>query len=104
MPDLARAMKFNPLLKVQLNAGYFDLLTPYFEGKYEMSHLPIPPDLRGNIEYRCYRSGHMVYLAQESLTRLHDNVADFIERTANLPPRPGKTRSATTGCASDGGP
>src|SRR3984957_1260419 len=28
MPDLANAMKINPNLKVQLNAGYFDLATP----------------------------------------------------------------------------
>jgi carboxypeptidase C (cathepsin A) len=99
MPDLARAMKTNPLLKVQLNAGYFDLLTPYFQGKYEMRHLPIPPELRGNIEYRCYRSGHMVYLAHDALARLHDNVADFIDRTNNLPPRTGPPRQVVTGCA-----
>jgi carboxypeptidase C (cathepsin A) len=88
MPDLMKAMKVNPLLKVQLNAGYFDLLTPYFQGRYEMRHLGVPADLRANIEYQCYRSGHLVYLAQEALTRLHDNVADFIARTNNLPPSP----------------
>jgi len=32
MPDLAWAMKYNPNLKVQLNAGYFDLATPFYEG------------------------------------------------------------------------
>ncbi len=99
MPDLAHAMTTNPLLKVQINAGYFDLLTPYFEGKYEMRHLPIPPGLRDNIEYRCYQSGHMVYLTQEALVQLHDNVAEFIERTDNLPPA--QKRSTTAGCASD---
>jgi carboxypeptidase C (cathepsin A) len=101
MPDLAHAMTTNPLLKVQIHAGYYDLLTPYFEGKYEMRHLPIPQDLRDNIEYRCYQSGHMVYLTQESLVQLHDNVADFIARTDNLPAPPAGKRSATTGCASD---
>jgi carboxypeptidase C (cathepsin A) len=101
MPDLAHAMKTNPLLKVQLNAGYFDLLTPYFQGKYEMRHLPIPPELRDNIEYRCYQSGHMVYLTREALARLHDNVADFIERTENLPSPPVRPRSGMAGCASD---
>lgn len=101
MPDLAHAMTTNPLLKVQVNAGYFDLLTPYFEGRYEMRHLPIPQDLRDNIEYRCYQSGHMVYLTQEALVQLHDNVADFIERTDNLPAAPPRTGSATAGCASD---
>jgi carboxypeptidase C (cathepsin A) len=84
MPDLARALNTNPTLKVQLNAGFFDLATPYFEGWYEMHHLPMQPSLQGNIEYRTYRSGHMVYANPEALKQLHDNVADFIKRTDNL--------------------
>jgi carboxypeptidase C (cathepsin A) len=101
MLDLARAMKFDPLLKVQLNSGYFDLLTPYFQGKYEMRHLTIPAELRANIEYHCYRSGHMVYVAPDALAQLHDNVADFILRTDNLPPPPARPRSGTAACAPD---
>ncbi|HUA89086.1 MAG TPA: hypothetical protein VL994_06605 [Steroidobacteraceae bacterium] len=83
MPDLANAMKLNPNLKVQLNAGYFDLATPFFQGIYEMHHLPMPASLQGNIEYRFYESGHMVYAKDASLHQLHDNVADFIRRTSN---------------------
>jgi len=83
MPDLANAMKLNPNLKVQLNAGYFDLATPFYQGIYEMHHLPIPQSLQGNIEYRFYQSGHMVYAKESSLKQLHDNVADFIRRTSN---------------------
>ncbi|WP_428378107.1 S10 family peptidase [Lichenicoccus sp.] len=83
MVDLATAMKYNPKLKVQLNAGYFDLATPFYEGIYEMQHLPIPPSLQGNIEFRQYQSGHMVYANQAALKQLHDNVADFIRRTDN---------------------
>ncbi|WP_408886186.1 S10 family peptidase [Lichenicoccus roseus] len=83
MPDLATAMKYNPKLKIQLNAGYFDLATPYYEGVYEMQHLPIPASLQGNIEFRQYESGHMVYANQAALKQLHDNVADFIRRTDN---------------------
>ena len=86
MPDLAVAIKYNPGLKVQLNAGYFDLATPFFEGVYEMQHLPIPAKLQNNIEFRFYESGHMVYAHEASLKALHDNVADFVTRTANLPP------------------
>ncbi|MCB1691674.1 MAG: hypothetical protein KDI19_02855 [Pseudomonadales bacterium] len=84
MPDLADAMKQNPQLKVMLNAGYFDLATPYFEGVYEMRHLPIPQKLQQNIEYAFYESGHMVYAKEDSLKSLHDKVADFIGRTSNL--------------------
>ena len=84
MPDLANAMKLNPNLKIQLNAGYFDLATPFYQGVYEMHHLPIPQSLQANIEYRFYESGHMVYAKDASLKQLHDNVADFIRRTSNL--------------------
>lgn len=76
--DLAHAMIYNPDMKVMLNMGYFDLGTPYFEGVYEMQHLPIPAELQKNIEYAKYYSGHMVYLHPESLKLLHDNVAKFI--------------------------
>ena len=84
MPDLASAMKYNPQLKVQLHGGYFDLATPYYEGWYEMHHLQIPRALQGNIEYRYYESGHMVYAHEQALKQLHDNVADFIRRTDNV--------------------
>jgi carboxypeptidase C (cathepsin A) len=81
MPDLANAMKLNPSLKVQLNAGYFDLATPFYQGVYEMHHLPMPASLQANIEYRFYDSGHMVYAKEASLKLLHQNVADFIRKT-----------------------
>ncbi len=84
MPDLANAMKINPNLKIQLNAGYFDLATPFYQGVYEMHHLPIPASLQANIEYKFYDSGHMVYAKDSSLKLLHDNVAGFIRRTSNL--------------------
>ena len=86
MPDLAAAMKFDPNLHVQLNAGYFDLGTPFYEGIYEMRHLPMPSRLQANIEYHQYASGHMVYLHPDALKQLHDNAANFIRRTSNNGP------------------
>jgi carboxypeptidase C (cathepsin A) len=83
IPDLSAAMKYNPGLKIMLNAGYFDLATPYYEGVYEMRQLQIPRKLQANIEYKFYESGHMVYAHEEALKALHDNVADFIRRTDN---------------------
>jgi carboxypeptidase C (cathepsin A) len=81
MPDLAAALKYNPNLRVMLNAGYYDLATPFFEGIYEMRHLPIPERLQGNIEFQFYESGHMVYAHEAALKALHDNVAAFIRKT-----------------------
>jgi carboxypeptidase C (cathepsin A) len=83
MVDLASAMKYNPDLRVLVNAGYFDLATPFFEGVYEMQHLPIPAKLQKNIEFKFYESGHMVYAHEASLKGLHGNVAAFIVDTEN---------------------
>ena len=83
MPDLANAMKTNPGLKIQLHAGYFDLATPFYQGVFEMKHLPIPANLQSNIEYKFYDSGHMVYAKDSSLKSLHDNVAAFIRRNSS---------------------
>ena len=83
MLDLATVMKQNPNLKVLNTGGYYDLATPYFEGVYEMEHLPIPDALRANIEYKYFPSGHMVYLNEPALSGLHDTVADFVRRTSH---------------------
>ncbi len=83
MPDLANAMKTNPQLKVMLNAGYYDLATPFYAAVYEEHHLPIEQSLAGNIQYAFYESGHMVYVNDASLHQLHDRVAAFIRSTDN---------------------
>jgi carboxypeptidase C (cathepsin A) len=80
-PDLARAMKENPNLKVQMNGGYFDLATPYFAALYELRHLAIEAMLQQNIETHFYTSGHMVYAHEPDLKALHANVAQFINKT-----------------------
>jgi carboxypeptidase C (cathepsin A) len=79
--DLATAMKTNPRLKVLVNGGYFDLATPFYGAWYEDKHLPIPAKLADNIQYDWYESGHMVYVRDQSLKQLHDNVAAFIRST-----------------------
>ena len=86
MPDLANAMKYNPNLKVMLNGGYFDLATPFYQGMYEMAHLPMPDKLQANISYHYYESGHMVYAHVPALKEMHDNVAAFIANTAHQQP------------------
>jgi len=81
MPDLAFTMKSNPKMKVMLAGGYYDLATPFFEGMYEMHHLPIPQALQANIIYHYYPSGHMVYVNEDVLKRFHTDVAAFIRET-----------------------
>ncbi len=84
LPDLASAMKYNPQLKIMVDGGYYDLATPYYQGWYEMHHLPISANLRQNVEYHYYESGHMVYAHLDSLRKLHEDVANFIRKTDNI--------------------
>jgi carboxypeptidase C (cathepsin A) len=82
MPDLATTMKANPKMKIMLAGGYYDLATPFFEGMYEMRHLPIPQALQANISYHYYSAGHMVYVNEGVLKQFHDDVASFIRGSA----------------------
>lgn len=79
--DLAQALKYNPDLKVLVNAGYYDLATPFYAAKYQVDHLQIPKSLQGNVSMAYYKSGHMVYAHLPSLKKLHDTVAGFIGKT-----------------------
>ena len=79
LPDLAVAMKANPTMKVFALGGYYDISTPYFEGKFELAHLPIPSSLQKNLSYKYYESGHMVYVNVPTLKLLHDDLATFIK-------------------------
>jgi carboxypeptidase C (cathepsin A) len=81
MPDLSKKLKANPKTKVLLAGGYYDLATPYFEGKYEMHHLQIPQNLQANISYKYYQAGHMIYVNDSILKQFHDDVAAFIKQT-----------------------
>jgi carboxypeptidase C (cathepsin A) len=83
MPDLAYRMKLNPKMKIMLAGGYYDLATPYFEGIYEMHHLPMPNSLQSNISYHYYEAGHMIYVREDILKQFHNDVAAFIKGSEN---------------------
>jgi len=86
LPDLAAAMTINPTLKVMVNAGYFDLATPYYAAEYQMQQLPMAAQLQKNIEYRFYDTGHMIYVVPQALAQLHDNIAQFIRASSGGAP------------------
>ncbi|MGA8109518.1 MAG: peptidase S10 [Acidobacteriaceae bacterium] len=83
MPDLAYRMKMNPKMKVLLAGGYFDLATPFFEGMYEMHHLPMPNSLQKNISYHYFEAGHMIYANPTALKEFRSAEKSFIDSTEN---------------------
>jgi carboxypeptidase C (cathepsin A) len=76
--DLADAMRKNPHLKVFSANGYFDLATPFFLTEYDLDHMELPPELRKNVEFGYYPSGHMIYLNVQALGMLHADLEKFI--------------------------
>jgi carboxypeptidase C (cathepsin A) len=76
--DLASAIRKNPHLKVFSANGYFDLATPFFATEFDISHMQLPKELRGNVQFGYYPSGHMIYLNTEALHKLKADLAAFI--------------------------
>jgi carboxypeptidase C (cathepsin A) len=75
--DLADAMRKNPKLRVFSANGWFDLATPFFATEYDLSHMMLPPDLVGNVEFGYYPSGHMVYLNVDALKQMKADLDRF---------------------------
>ncbi len=75
---LREAMSKNACLKVFVANGYFDLATPFFATEYTISHMGLDPSLRSNISMEYYRAGHMMYLREESLKKLKNDLKNFV--------------------------
>ena len=84
-PDLARAMKRNPKLKVLLVNGIYDLATPYFAAVWSIEQMGLPPELRANIERADFAAGHMMYVEQPLLPQWREDVGGFILRASTRP-------------------
>lgn len=76
---LRRAMTQNPFLHVFVGKGYYDLATPFFAADYTMDHLGLDPTLRPHISGGYYEAGHMMYVHHDSLVKLKQDLAQFIQ-------------------------
>jgi carboxypeptidase C (cathepsin A) len=79
--QLGAAMRANPHLRVHIACGYYDGATPHFAAEHVVAHLPIPPELQGNVELAYYEAGHMMYVHEPSRLRQSADLADFIRRS-----------------------
>ena len=71
----------DPNLHLFVASGEFDVATPYFATKYNMSHLQLPPALRKNVEQHIYNGGHMMYLNEKILIQMNDDIRRFIQKS-----------------------
>ncbi len=77
--DLVQAMIRNAHLQIEVENGLYDLATPFFGTEYTMDHLDLPEKLQSRIRLKYYDAGHMMYLREDDLAKLKNNVASFIQ-------------------------
>jgi carboxypeptidase C (cathepsin A) len=82
-PDTATALRAamvkDPYLKVLVLEGYYDLATPYYAANYVIDHLNLPANFRKDISVETYDSGHMVYVNEQALAKLKQDVVRFMD-------------------------
>ncbi len=77
--DLSTAMRENPKLKLLSLNGYYDMATPFNGTEYDIAHMQLDPTLRGNVQFRYYPSGHMVYLNPEALKMMKTDLGAYYD-------------------------
>ena len=76
---LRNALAKNPYLKVFVAMGYYDMATPYYAVEYTLNHISIDPLLLKNFSTNYYEAGHMMYIDEKSLAKLHSDIDKFMQ-------------------------
>ena len=76
---LRAAMTMNPVLKVYVANGYYDLATPFLASEYTFSHLGLDASLQDNITMAYYQAGHMMYIDQDELQKMKIDLDAYLD-------------------------
>ena len=79
--DLRKAMAENPYLNVLFQAGYYDGACTYFNSKYTMWQIDPSGKMKDRMNFKGYRSGHMMYLRKADLKTANDDLRTFIKES-----------------------
>ena len=77
-PELARALRRSPHLKVLAASGRYDLGTPYSASDWSLAQLDAPADVLQRVTHRYYDAGHMMYTRQADLKQLQADLAAWL--------------------------
>jgi carboxypeptidase C (cathepsin A) len=78
-PDLSRALRRNPLMKVLVASGRYDLGTPYSATDWSLAQLDVPAEVHARITHRYYDAGHMMYTREADLKQLKADLAAWMK-------------------------
>ena len=77
-PDLSRALRRNPHLKVLVASGHYDLGTPYSATDWSLAQLDVPPELLTRVHHHYYDAGHMMYTRETDMRKLKRDLAGWL--------------------------
>ncbi|MGA2550680.1 MAG: peptidase S10 [Burkholderiaceae bacterium] len=77
-PDLSRALRRNPHLRLFVASGYYDLGTPYSASDWSIAQLDIPAEVRVRVEHHYYGAGHMMYTRETDLHKLKQDLEKWL--------------------------
>lgn len=79
--NLRLAMAENPYMHLMVQSGYYDGATNYFDAKYTMWQIDPSGKMKDRMEFKGYRSGHMMYLRAEDLATSNEHIREFIKKS-----------------------
>jgi carboxypeptidase C (cathepsin A) len=75
---LGDTMRRNKDLRVMVASGYYDLITPFFDGELTFSRYGILPE---RVQMKYYEAGHMMYLHEPDLVKLTNDIRAFLSES-----------------------
>lgn len=88
--NLRQAMAMNPFLHLLVQSGYYDGACDYFNAKYSMWQIDPSGKLKSRMDWKGYRSGHMMYLRHDDLISANDDLREFIRKSTPAKGQPAK--------------
>jgi carboxypeptidase C (cathepsin A) len=77
-PDLSRALRRNPHLRVLVASGHYDLGTPYSATDWSLAQLDAPADVLKRVQHHYFDAGHMMYTRETDMKKLKRDVAAWL--------------------------
>jgi carboxypeptidase C (cathepsin A) len=77
-PDLSRALRRNPHLRVLVASGHYDLGTPYSATDWSLAQLDAPADVLKRVQHHYFDAGHMMYTREADMKKLKRDLVAWL--------------------------
>jgi len=77
-PDLSRALRRNPHLRVLVASGHYDLGTPFSATDWSLAQLDAPAEVLARVTHHYYDAGHMMYTREADMKKLKRDLAGWL--------------------------